>query len=250
MWRAAGALLLWAAGAAGQAERTFEVASLKPHPGPMPRMGISFSGPRLNGEAQNLRSLVMFAYNLKNYQLYPKSTPLPGDDVFYDVVAKAEGDGAPARDEFRQMMQSLLVERFHLKVHREMREMAVYALVVGKNGPKLKASATDASEIGHLDVAGRNYVVTRAKATMEDVVAAVANSFLDHPVVDRTGLTGTYDLKLTFTPNIRANREGEPDPADISIFTAVQEQLGLKLETQKAMIDVLVVDHAELPTGN
>ena len=69
-------------------------------------------------------------------------------------------------------------------------------------------------------------------------------------VVDRTGLTGTYDVKITYTPDIRSNRTAEPDPNDISIFTAVQEQLGLKLESQKAMVEILVVDHVEKPSEN
>jgi uncharacterized protein (TIGR03435 family) len=165
-------------------------------------------------------------------------------------MAKAEGDTAPSKDEFRKMLQLLLADRFKLEVHREEREMPVYALVGGKNGLKLKESAPNASPSWHLGVSGRDYVVTMAKATMDDVVGGVANSFLDRPVVDKTGLTGTYDVKMTYTPDIRSNRTAEPDPNDISIFTAVQDQLGLKLEPQKAMVEVLVVDHVEKPSGN
>jgi uncharacterized protein (TIGR03435 family) len=81
------------------------------------------------------------------------------------------------------------------------------------------------------------------------VVNAVSNSFLDRPVVDKTGLTGTYEINLTYTPATRANLS-EPDLSDISIFTAVQEQLGLKLEPQKGTVEVLVVDHVEKPSVN
>jgi uncharacterized protein (TIGR03435 family) len=246
-------LMVWMAaalfGQTAPAGRAFEVASIKPHEGPLRIMGLSIKGQRLNG-AETVRGLIMWAYNLKNWQVSGPAQPSPVGDTFYDVVAKAEGDGTPTREEFRQMLQLVLADRFKLKVHREMREMPVYALVVGKNGPKFKESAPDASPGSHLAVKGRNYEWTSPKASMDDIVGGVANSFPDRPVVDRTGLTGTYDVKMTYTPDIRSNRTAEPDPNDISIFTAVQEQLGLKLEPQKAMIEILVVDHAEKPSEN
>jgi len=227
----------------------FEVASIKPHPDPPHSINISTSGNRLTVEASYVPSIIVYAFNLKNYQIdIPKSATSAYD--MYDIVAKAEGDGTPTRDEFRQMLQALLADRFKLKAHREMREMPVYALVVGKNGPKLKESAPDADPMGRMSINGRNYVVTRPKASMGDVVSGISNAFLDRPVLDKTGLTGTYDLKLTYTPNIRANREADPDLNDISIFTAVEEQLGLKLEPQKANVEILVVDHIEKPPGN
>jgi uncharacterized protein (TIGR03435 family) len=246
--------VLLSAGVFGQSAppvRAFEVASVKPHEGPAPIIGVSTSGQRLEGEAETVRGLVMWAYNLKNYQISsPEKAYSAVGDTFYDIVAKAEGDGVPTKAEFRQMLQLLLADRFKLKVHAETHEMPVYELVVGKNGPKFKESAPDASPMGRLGVSGRNYQVTMAKATMDDVVNAVANSFLDRPVVDKTGLTGTYEIKLTYTPATRANLASEPDLSDISIFTAVQEQLGLKLEPQKGRVEVLVVDHLEKPSAN
>jgi len=212
-------------------------------------MGVSTTGQRLNG-AQTVRGLIMWAYNLKNYQLSGPAQPSPVGDTFYDIVAKAEGDAAPTKAEFRQMLQLLLADRFKVKVHREQREMPVYALVLGKNGPKFKESAPDTEPTGNIHVNGRNYEVTLTKATMDLVVDAVANSFPDRPVIDKTGLMGAYDVKMTYTPDVRSNRTTDPDPNDISIFTAVQEQLGLKLEPQKAMVEILVVDHVEKPSGN
>ncbi len=228
----------------------FEVASIRVHEQAPHYIGIKTSGPRFTADAEMIRGLVGWAYNLKNYQLKGPPSSSPIGDTMFDIVAKAEGDGTRTIEEFRQILQALLVDRFKLVIHREMREMQVYALVVGKNGPKLKESAMDADPMGHLGVIGRNYQITRPKASMDDVVDAVANSFLDRPVVDRTRLTGTYELKLTFTPDIPSNRRGEPEPSDISIFTAVQEQLGLKLEPQKAQIEVVVIDHVEPPTEN
>lgn len=230
--------------------RPFEVASVKPHEGPIPSMGISTSGSRLNAEAETPMGLIMYAYNLKNYQISPTAPLLALGDAFYDVVAKAEGGGIPTKDEFRQMVQLLLADRFKLKIHTEMREMPVYALVIAKNGPKFKPSAPDADPISLFHWTGRNNEITIPKASMDDVTGAVANSMLDRPVLDKTGLTGTYDVKLTYTPDRKSNRESEPDPNDISIFTAVQEQLGLKLEAQKAMVHILIVDYIEKPSAN
>jgi uncharacterized protein (TIGR03435 family) len=237
-------------GQSAPATPAFEVASVKPHPDPPHSMGISTSGGRLTVEASYVSAVIMYAYNLKNYQIDIPKSLASANDAMYDIVAKAQGDGVPTTDELKQMLQSLLADRFKLRVHREMRQMPVYALVIGKNGLKLKASAPDAGNLGRMTISGRNYVVTRPKATVDDVVSAISNAFLERPVLDKTGLTGAYDLKLTYTPNIRSNREGDPDLNDISIFTAVEEQLGLKLEPQKAEIEILVVDHLEKPSEN
>jgi uncharacterized protein (TIGR03435 family) len=192
----------------------------------------------------------MYAYNLNNYQVSVQAPLLMVGDTRYDVVAKAEGDGAPAKAEFRQMLQLLLADRFKLKFHREMREMPVYELVVGKNGPKFKESAPDANPIAHYGPSGRDYRVTMPKATMDDLADAIASSSPGRPILDKTGLTGTYDIKLTYSLDVKSNGDTEPDLGETSIFTAIQEQLGLRLEAQKAMIEVLVADYAETPSEN
>ncbi len=225
--------------------QSFEVASIKVHPEPPHIIGITTSGPRFRAEAQMVGGLIMYAYNLQNYQLSQSNSK--GDDVYYDIEAKAEGDAAPTKDQFRQMVQSLLAERFQLKVHHEMRDTQVYFLVVGKNGPKLKPSAADATTSGNIGVKGRNQITTLSKSTLEELVQMLP-LYAGRPVINKTGLQGVYDIKFEATPLFRLNRD--PDPADISVFEAVQDQLGLKLEPQKAPIDVLVVDHVEKPTGN
>jgi uncharacterized protein (TIGR03435 family) len=249
----AGLIVLMSSGVFGQPApsiRTFDVASVKLHQGPMRSIGISTPGLRLNADATNLRGLLMYAYNVRNYQVSGSAPLLTVGDTRYDIVAKAEGSGEPTRAEFRQMLQSLLADRFKLKFHREMREMPVYELVVGKNGPKFKESASDASPTAHFHWTGRNNEITMPKATMADMLDGIENSFLDRPVLDNTGLIGTYDIKLTYTPDVRSNRDSEPDLSDISIFTAVQDQLGLKLQAQKAMVEILIVDYAEKPSEN
>ena len=228
--------------------RTFEVASIKPHDGPLRTVsGFSSSGTRVTLEGYSPILLVMEAYKLKNYQV-SFSPAFPQAAVFYDIVAKADGDGAPTRDEFRPMLQKLLAERFKLKVHREMKEMPVYALVVGKNGPKFKESPPDGMFSGHGGVNGRNQYMKQSKATMDDMVDAIRN-FADRPVVDKTALTGTYDYRIEATLRFRLH-DGTDDPNDITIFSAVQDQLGLKLEAQRAMVEILVVDHMETPSVN
>ena len=148
------------------------------------------------------------------------------------------------------MLQSLLADRFKLKIRRETRDMPVYELVVGKNGPKFKESARDASPNGHLAVIGRNYELTMSKATMDDLADQIANTSADRAVLNKTGLTGTYDIRMVFTPSFRMNREEQSDWNDISIFNAVQDQLGLKLQARKAMVEIVVVDHVEKPSEN
>lgn len=211
---AAGFLFLTSAESFGQA---FEVASIKIHPGPASVINITTSGLRFRADAEMVGGLVMYAYNLKNYQLSFKEPNSIADDLFFDVEAKAEGDSAPTKDEFRQMMRSLLAERFKVKVHHEMREMPVFALVVGKNGPKFKESASDAVASGRHTMNGRNQVMTLSKATMDDVSQSLG-VYADRPVVNKTGLAGAYEIKMEATPFFRINRD--PDPADISVFAA------------------------------
>jgi uncharacterized protein (TIGR03435 family) len=190
----------------------------------------------------------MYAYKVRNFQVADTAALAALKDIPYDIQAKAEGETAPSEMEFRQMLRSLPAERFQLRVHGEMRETAVYALTAGKNGPKFRESRADVSSTGHIGISGRNNVVTLPRITMADFAAELANAFLDRPVVDRTGLTGTYEITLTYTPQNKVMR-GEPDPADISIWTALQEQLGLRL-VPKAEIEFLAVEHVEKPTAN
>ncbi len=232
--------------------RAFEVASIRVQPGPVGNIGVYIAGTRLEGKAERVVGLIMYAWHVEGYQV-DRSPGVPSiSDVMYDIVAKPEGDTVPTADEFRQMMQKLLLDRFHLKIHKEMREMPVYALVVGKNGSKLKPSSPDADPQVHLNASGSNYQyfqVLMPLATMDDL-AKNLNGAADHPVLDKTGITGTWDIKLNYTPAFKLGRSPEPDPNELTIFAAVQDQLGLRLEPQKAMVEVIVVDHVESPSEN
>jgi bla regulator protein blaR1 len=229
--------------------QSFEVASIKPRQGPIGSMfQVSSSGPRFTCQACPIRPLVLHAYNLQSYQIYfPQS--FTDYETVYDIVAKADGDTTPSNAQFRQMLQSLLADRFKLKVHRELREIPVHAVVIGKNGSKLKESA-GGEHRWNLGVDGGTYRVNMQNVAIDEIISAISHAFSDGlPVVDRTGLSGTYDATLTYTPSW-AHREGGPDIPGISIFDAVEKQLGLKLTRQKMNLEIVVVDHVEKPSEN
>lgn len=223
---------------------TFEVASIKPHDGPTPRiLDFSSSGPLVKLEAYTIAGLIHEAYNLKDYQIvYPQA-----DNAFYDIVARAPGESL-TRDQFRPFFQTLLAERFGLKFHRETKEMSVYALVPGKVGPKFKESAADATGGDQFYGNGRGWRIRMPRGTMEGLAEAIAStSGLDLPVVDKTGLSGVYDLTIAYmTEETIAN---DPSPSDVGVLDAVLN-LGLKLEVQKASVEVLVVDQVGKPSAN
>jgi uncharacterized protein (TIGR03435 family) len=224
----------------------FEVASIRPNPGPWRVLGgYSASGPRLTLEGYEVRNLIMEAFNLKRHEVaYP-----PVAMEVYDIAAKAAGEGSLTRAEFRLMLQALLSDRFKFKYHREKRKILVYALVVGKNGPKFKEAAPDAPRVARGGVNGSNQSLTLSHGAMSTLADEIGNNFgPDRPVLDRTGLTGEYDIKLEATPEFRFN--GHPPPDSISVFDAVRDQLGLRLESQSVSIEVLVVDHIENPSRN
>jgi uncharacterized protein (TIGR03435 family) len=166
------------------------------------------------------------------------------------VAAKAPPGATD--EERRRMMQSLLAERFKLVVHRVAKEMPVYALVVAKNGSRLQLAKTDET----------NFRGSRGlydcQAVPVSMLAGQLGRTLGRPVTDETGLKGQYDFKLEWTPTPDEPPPGPeplarsvPDQTGPSIFTALQEQLGLKLESRKGQVDVLVIDSVEkVPTEN
>ena len=196
----------------GPSNRRFDVASVKRHEGPG-RIGITTSGLRLNAEAEGVWSLIMYAFNLKSYQISLTGQQREAlGDMFYDVAAKADGDAPPTTDEFRRMMQSLLAERFQLKLHHEDREMRVFTLLVDKNGPKFHESQGE----GESQMKASSRLVRRWTFTRLGQFADSLADAMQAPVQDQTGLTGKYDLALDLTPYLPA--EGErPDIAAMMV---------------------------------
>jgi uncharacterized protein (TIGR03435 family) len=239
-------LLALASVAFGQTAPEFEVAAIRLAACPCSVLhSFRPAGPNVTFEGYPWISLVTEAYNLKAHEVsFPDALEKAFNfDIFYNIQAKAEGDGPRTVAEFRAMLQTLLKDRFHLKFHYETKEMQVYALVIGKNGIKFKESDPAAAQSARISVNGRNQKLTATRMTMDTLST---NLYL-RPVVDRTGLKGEYDIVLEATPEFRINNN--PQPGDISIFTAVEE-LGLKLESQRAPIKILVVDSIEKPSEN
>ena len=157
----------------------------------------------------------------------------------YDVNAKAEGDRGLTYAELRPMLKGLLEQRLKLAVHHEQKDAQGYALLVAKGGPKLQKAAGNSEKRYILPggLLGENVPV----AWLAGVLAGPAG----RPVADRTGIEGNYDIKLDFA------RDPVADTSRPSVFTALQEQLGLKLETQRVPVDSIVIDHVErIPTEN
>ena len=211
-------------------------------------IGTTISGPRVTLTAYTISNLVTDAYSLKDYQVAGATGWINSDR--YDIAARSAGEGAPTRDQARLMLQTLLTERFQLRIHRETKEMPVYALVLGKNGSKLKEKAADdAPPIMRMSSKGREVQMTFTSSPMEQLVTNLAHvPGVDRPVLDETGLAGRYDFQL----NLAGDPGGNPATglAGESVFTAIEEQLGLKLESRKAPIGIFVIDHVERPSEN
>jgi uncharacterized protein (TIGR03435 family) len=220
----------------------FEVASIKPVPPSDTALRVSMTGEhgRINYTNVAVRGLIRKAYGLRIYPPSGVSDPLSMDR--YDVVAKASSD--VSEEQTMRMLQALLEERFKLVLHRETRELRVYALVVGKSGPKFREVHDDGSapEIG----SGEGHQIKAHHISMK-LLAANLQGFLGDPVLDATGLTGLFDFTLDFTldESTSPDREWGQTP-----FEAVQRQLGLRLEARKGPVEVVVIDHVEKPSGN
>jgi uncharacterized protein (TIGR03435 family) len=231
----------------------FEVASIQPTSpseidaikrsgrGSMfPEQGISISGNRVSVKGLTVATLIRAAYNLRAGQLSGE----PGWSATepFDIAASAEG--ALTFPQVRQMLQALLADRFQLKFHRETKEGAAYALVIAKAGPKLAPSVA-ADYTTHVTAGKSEVQMAIFRASMAQLCGRLA-TFVGRPVVDRTELSGVFDLQLIFAPE---DLEGEPRESP-SIFTALQEQLGLKLESARAPVEILVVDRLGRPSSN
>ena len=269
----------------GTEQPRFEVASVKPNKKDDRQISIQTQGDRYTASGVSLGVLIRSAYQVQEFQIVGGPDWLDSDR--FDVVAKAEPDAgaasamrAPGPTRQQLMLRSLLAERFNLVVHKETRQMPVYALVLARSdgtlGPQLHRSTTDCTNVGAVRGRAGNAspptapwlqppgcgtnvgpgVVLAGGRTMAQFATALSTltntgSSLNRLVVDRTGLEGTFDVNLKFTPEyIPPVGPGMPpiDANGPSIFTAVQEQLGLKLEAQRGPVEVLVIDRVGQPT--
>ncbi|SRR6266404_6036925 len=287
-------LLTFTASACAQADLpAFEVATLRPAPPRVPMRGpgggfrVGWNGgpgtgdpTRMSFENMNLADLMSYAYDLKDFQIV---APGVSKADRFNIVAKVPaGD---TKEQVRLMLQSLLIERFKLKLHHEQKEMQVYDLVIAKNGHKMKESVDDPAPAkdsdpalpapaasGRVPMGNDGYPVMPAglgtrtffmngkarmraeKESMPEFAAFLSNQ-LSKIVTDSTGLKSKYDFILSFAPEGVSMGPGDSandtNDAPPPLIAAVQSQLGLKLESKKGMVDMLVVDHAEkVPTEN
>jgi uncharacterized protein (TIGR03435 family) len=224
----------WPAFGQAAAPPSFEVASIKPSDPSQP-IAIRRSGTRLATVSTSLEFLITWAYDIYPDQLYGKPKWL--DSIRYDILA-----AAPEEADFKERMQTLLAERFKLAVHRETRELPMYVLVVAKDGPKFKLTEFSGNmNQNPFHMPGRGRLI--GTGVRADALAKALSGQLGRTVKDETGIQGIFDFKLEWSPD--QNTEGA------SLFTALQEQLGLKLEARKGPVSVLVIDRVEnAPTEN
>ncbi len=266
----------------------YEVASIKLFviergANPSGRIGYSETPDGLVAERATVRQLIQRAYGVEDYQISGAADWVNSEH--YDVEARL---GSPAVDELQKlspndriqarqhMLQTLLADRFNLTIHRENKEVQVYMLIVAKNGPKLqqakpvvaesdKPKNSAAAGNGYMTVGGDGGVMS-GQGVLLATLARMLTAYLHRPVLDKTGLIDKYDFTLRWTPDqIQPQRssgsQGPPgdssntlpatDPnGGPSLFTAIQEQLGLKLESAKGPVEFIAIDRIERPSGN
>jgi uncharacterized protein (TIGR03435 family) len=256
----------------------FDAASIKPNKSDIFSFRPGFTVDGYRASNVTVQSLIREAYGVDEYAL--SGIPDWLNSERYDVEAKMDQSIADALSKLtpaqlklaqQQMLQMLLAERFNLKVHRETKDEPVYFLVAGKNGPKLQDAKTrntstllsadgtaprDKEQWQMVPGSEGDQKIRALSTTMKSLGNWLTRQ-LSRPVLDQTGLTGTYDFTLEWTTNTAST--SSPDASNAvtlpgipgsSLFTALQQQLGLKLEPGKSPIEVLMIDHAERPSGN
>jgi uncharacterized protein (TIGR03435 family) len=269
-WMVAAAPLLGQDAATGAKPLAYDVVSIKPYKpegGDMIRMRVQTLGDSYSANGISVKGLIQYAYGLKMEDQISGVTG-PMGDARFDITAKMDADAVAelkklSKDESnaqrKLMMQAMLADRFKLKVHHENKELPMYSLVVAKSGFKLKdADPNDTYPNGlkgpdGVSHAGMMRILNGTMTAQGIPISLLANNLtfqVHRQVVDKTGLMGKYDINLTWTPDDGHGGDETSTESGPSIFTAVQEQLGLKLEPIKGAVDMIVVDHVEMPSEN
>jgi uncharacterized protein (TIGR03435 family) len=251
--------LVWLAAFTAFGQPAFEVASVKPSTEQDHIIGLfTYPGGWIVATQFTLKMLIHDAYNLESYQIL--GGPHWADEDRYNIEAKPpksseashwvpESFKTPPNPEMRQMLQTLLADRFQLKVHTETKKESVYALVVAKGGAKLKPPDTAKQPFVHFSRTGSVYqeavsqLLIGQNATMAMLAARLVD-LVGHSVLDRTGIAGGYDFQVEYAQSETQSEAAAP------LLQALQDQLGLKLETQPGSVEVLVIDRAGKPSAN
>jgi uncharacterized protein (TIGR03435 family) len=232
--------------AQGPAPPKFDVASIKPAVGGM-RPDVKTSPGWLTIRNQTLLFLIQWAYDTPPFEI---EAPAWLNDDRFDLLAKAESGGDEAN--LRLMLQALLAERFGLKSHAQQKEMQIYGLTLAKGGPKFQESTDEGPPV--FDRGGPT-TLTAHRVTTKDLAIQISEP-LRRPVIDETGLKGRYEIRIDVSAYMQApaggdgHSEGQIDVMSV-LFSALQQQLGVKLDSKKENVNILVIDHAEkAPTEN
>jgi uncharacterized protein (TIGR03435 family) len=239
---------------AADANPSFEVATVKPSDPNRQGRAFTVRGRTFATFNTSLNSLIGFAYGVHPRQIV--GAPDWAESALYDIEARPEGEGQPNERQWKGMLQKLLADRFKLSFKREKREMPAYIIVVAPGGPKLNKSGGDPNGLPGLFFKGLG-VLPAINATMGDFAGVLQGAVLDRPVVDQTGLSGRWDFTLQWTPDEtqfggrggQAAAQAGPN-APPGLFTAMQEQLGLKMDSTRAPVEALVIERAERPSEN
>jgi len=239
---------------APDADPKFEVATIKPSRPDAQGKAFRVMGRRFSTINTSVTDLIKFAYGVHPRQIVGGPEWMGADK--FDITAQPDGEGQPNDKQWKTMVQKLLADRFQLTFHQDKKELSVYAITVAKGGPKLTKSEGDPNGLPGLFFRGLGVLPAR-NATMADFAGVMQAAVLDRPVVDHTGLTGRFDFTLTWTPDeFQFGGLGMKPPAASEsatapdLFTAMQQQLGLKLEATKARAEILVIDRVEKPSEN
>ena len=242
---------------AADANPAFDVATIKPSDPARPGQLVTLRGVEVITTNTTVRDLINLAY-----WLHPKQVtggPAWVESEKYDMAGKPDAPGQPNVDQMKMMIQKLLADRFQLKFHVEKRELPAYVVKIAKTEAKIIRSQDDPKGYPgwNFGRGASGTTLTFRNSPMSQVTAILQN-FLDKPVVDQSGLSERYDFTVTFTldPAQAARLGAPPTPAAENpdaapdLFTAFQQQLGLKLEATKAPVDVMVIDKVEKPSEN
>lgn len=230
-----------------QAPLQFEVASIKRNTSTAPvRVGPQmFPGGRVVALKVTANNLIQTAYGVRNYQI--SGDPEWARSEYYNIEGKIAVDRKLTYEEAAPAWQALLADRLQLKFHRETRDIPAYALAIAKNGPKMKQSGPDdTSQTTLPSPTAPTRRLVSAKIAMARLALILAVQ-VGRPVIDKTGLEGNYNITLDWAADEGAT-DAKPDAP--ALVTAIQEQLGLRLDPQKLPMEVLVVDHVERPSEN
>ena len=238
---------------AAGANPAFEVATIKPSRPDQPK-SIGVNGRQMTTHNTSVSDLITFAYGMHPRQVTGGPAWLESEK--YDLQGEPDLEGAPNDRQVKIMFQKMLADRFQLTFHRDKKELSVYTLSVGKTGAKLTKNESDPNGLPGLGFRGLG-ALTAINATMWDFANAMQTLVLDRPVVDRTGLPGHYDFALNWTPDefqfMGLGIKPPPPPdsaANPDLYTAIEQQLGLKLESTRVPVEIIVIDHVERPSAN